>query len=181
MGTVTTLPRGRAFIRDDLDTMPDDGRRYELVDGALIVTPAPSRAHQRVSAALYDALRRAAPSDLLVLFAPVDVVLSDDSVLQPDLLVVREAEFRDESLPVRPLLAVEILSPSTRHIDVGLKRARYEAAGCPSYWVFDAADPALMVWELVEGRYVERARVAGTDSHTVTAPYPIAIAPADLA
>jgi Uma2 family endonuclease len=60
-----------------------------------------------------------------------------------------------------PLLAIEVLSPSTRHIDLGLKLARYETAGCPSYRVFDPDEPALTVWDLAEGRYVERAHVAG--------------------
>lgn len=177
MRTVTTLPRGRAFSRQDLESMPDDGRRYELVDGTLIVTPAPSRAHQRAAAALYDTLRGAAPAEFLVLFAPVDVALGEDTVLQPDLLVVLDEAFRDETLPVRPLLAVEILSPATRQLDLSLKLARYEEAGCPSYWVLDPEEPSLMAWEIREGRYVEVATVERGETLALTQPFAVQVTP----
>lgn len=180
MGTVTTLPRGRSFTRDDLESMPDDGRRYEIVDGSLVVTPAPSYRHQVVVGQLHLLLHRDCPADLLPLMAPFDVALAIDTVVQPDLLVARRSDYTERDLPMAPLLAIEVLSPSTRHIDLGLKRARYETAGCPSYWVFDPAEPALTVWELVDGRYVERAHVTGQDMHTVTMPYPMTIVPADL-
>ena len=180
MGTVTTLPRGRAYTRQDLATMPDDGHRYELVDGTLIVTPAPSRRHQYVAANLYNALIKACPSDLLALFAPVDVAIADDTVLQPDLLVVRRDEYSDDTQPLRPLLAVEILSPSTRHIELSLKRARYEAAGCPSYWVTDPDEPSITVCELERGAYVERVHLVGDQECTLTAPYAVSLNPARL-
>ena len=69
MEAVTTLPRGRALTVADLETMPDDGHRYELIDGALIVTPAPSPRHQRVSRNLLMALHAACPATLEVLCA----------------------------------------------------------------------------------------------------------------
>ena len=94
--------RGSAYTREDLATMPDDGRRYELVDGTLIVTPAPSRRHQDVAANLYDALSGPCPRELKARFAPVDVAIADDTVLQPDLLVVRRDEYSDDTQPLRP-------------------------------------------------------------------------------
>ncbi len=102
MGTVTVLPRGRALTRRDLERMPDDGHRYELVDGSLIVTPAPSPRHQAVLARLYGTLAAHCPADLQVLFAPLDVALADDTVLQPDLLVARKSDFSARDLPVAP-------------------------------------------------------------------------------
>jgi Uma2 family endonuclease len=180
MGTVTTLPRGRTFTRRDLDAMPDDGRRYELIDGSLVVTPAPSWPHQCAVGELYLLLRRDCPHELVALMAPFDVGLAVDTVVQPDLLVARRSDYTERDLPMAPMLAVEVLSSSTRHIDLDLKRARYETAGCPSYWAFDPAVPVLTVWELEEGRYVERAHVVGDDAHTVTAPYPMTIVPAEL-
>ncbi len=78
------------------------------------------------------------------------------------------------------MLALEVLSPSTRHIDLGLKRARYETAGSPSFWVFDPEEPALTIWELVQGRYVERGRVRGDEACDVTAPYPMTLRPGEL-
>ncbi len=180
MGAVTTLPRGREFTRADLDAMPDDGRRHELIDGSLIVTPAPSRRHQRAVGELHLLLRRTCPPELEVFLAPFDVVLAVDTVVQPDLLVTRRSDSTERDLPVAPLLAVEVLSPSTRHIDLGLKRARYETAGSPSYWVLDPAEPSLTVWELEQGRYVERAHVTGDDECAVTTPYRMTLIPADL-
>ncbi|HZJ07768.1 MAG TPA: Uma2 family endonuclease [Nocardioidaceae bacterium] len=109
MGTVTTLPRGRALTRVDLDGMPDDGRRYELIDGSMVVTPAPPRRHQRVVGELYLLLRGTCPPDLEVFLAPFDVVLADDTVMQPDLLVARRSGSTERDLPTAPVLAVEEL------------------------------------------------------------------------
>jgi Uma2 family endonuclease len=86
------------------------------------------------------------------LVAPLDVVLADDTVVQPDVLVARRDDFTERDLPVAPVLAVEVLSSSTRRIDVSLKRARYEAAGCPSYLVVDPDRPSLTARVLQEGR-----------------------------
>ena len=180
MGTVTTLPRGRALTREDLETMPDDGRRYELVDGSLIVTPAPSRRHQKVIGEFYVLLRAGCPPDLEVLFAPFDVALAEDTVVQPDLLVASRSAFTERDLPAAPLLAIEVLSPSTRHIDLGLKRARYETAHCPSYWVIDPDEPSLTAWQLEDGRYVEIAHVVGDEEYTATSPYDVTITPVRL-
>ena len=160
MGTVTTHPRSRPLTRRDLDAMPDDGHRSELIDGCLVVTPAPTPRHQIVVSGLLRLLSTACPADLRVLVAPLDVVLADDTVVQPDVLVARRDDFTERDLPVAPLLAVEVLSPSTRRVDVTLKRARYEAAGCPSYWVLDPDHPSLTAWNLQDG-YVEVAHVEG--------------------
>jgi Uma2 family endonuclease len=180
MGVVTTLPRGRAFTRADLETMPDDGRRYELIDGTLIVTPAPALRHQRMVGELHLLLRQSCPPDLEVLLAPFDVALAVDTIVQPDLLVARTADLTERDLPTAPRLAVEVLSPSTRHIDIGLKRARYETAGCPSYWVANPEEPSLTVWELEYGRYVERAHVTGHEEYVAQLPYVVPLIPGKL-
>lgn len=180
MGTVTTLPRGRALTRRDLDALPDDGHRYELIDGSLIVTPAPATRHQRAVSSLLVTLRATCPAELDALVAPLDVTLTDDTVLQPDLLVARRADFTDRDLPVAPLLAVEVLSPSTRTIDLTLKRARYEAAGCPSYWVVDPEEPSLTAWSLQDDGYVEVAHVVGDEEFLAATPFDVAVSPARL-
>ena len=180
MGTVTTLPRGRALTREDLETMPDDGRRYELIDGTLIVTPAPSRSHQRIVVELLVALHKACPDDLEVFVAPFDVAVAPDTVMQPDLLVARKSDSTPRDLPVAPLLAVEVLSPSTRRVDLTLKRSRYEAAGCASYWVVDPDEPSLTAWQLENGRYVDIAAVAGDQTFSAALPYSVVITPAEL-
>ncbi len=180
MGAVNTLPRSRPLTRADLETMPDDGHRYELIDGVLVVTPAPSPAHQVVAANLFALLRDACPDDLRVLFALLDVAISDDTIMQPDLLVARRSDFTARDLPVAPLLAVEILSPSTRRFDLMLKRSRFEAAGCASYWVVDPDGPSLVAWDLRDGAYVEVANVSGGEVFRATRPFDVSVHPADL-
>lgn len=176
---MTWLPHGRPLTRADLDALPDDGHRYELIDGVLIVTPAPSPRHQEISGNLYMALRQAAPSDLAVRFAPLDVALGDD-VMEPDLLVARQIDFTERDLPVAPLLAVEVLSPSTRRTDLTLKRSRFEEAGVASYWVVDPTALTLTAWELRDGRYVEVADVTGDETFEAELPFPVAITPNKL-
>ncbi|GAA1591349.1 Uma2 family endonuclease [Kribbella hippodromi] len=168
------------LTRDDLDRMPDDGRRYELVDGVLLVSPAPVPRHQIVSAAIYRALFAACPPELRVLYAPVDVVLAPDTVLEPDLLVAHRDAFSERDLPGPPLLAVEVLSPSTRRFDLMVKFSRLEAAGCAAYWVVDPDTPSLIAWELRDGAYVQVAKVTGDEVARLTSPYEVSVRPTDL-
>jgi Uma2 family endonuclease len=180
MEAVTTLPPGRALTVADLEAMPDDGHRYELIDGALIVTPAPSPLHQLVHSALMELLLRSRREGLRVLSAPLDVVLDGSTSMQPDLMVTRRSDLGERNLPVAPLLAVEILSPSTRLIDLNLKRARFERAGVASYWVVDPDEPRLTAWELCEGRYVQAADVVGDEEWRAVTPYDVTIVPSRL-
>ena len=174
------LPQSRALTRDDLDAMPEDGHRYELIDGILVVTPSPSYRHQSAAGQLYLLLTTACSNDLKVLFAPFDVVLADDTVVEPDLLVARRDDFTERDLPGPPLLAVEVLSPSTRRFDLLLKRSRYEAAGCHSYWVVDPDVPTFTAWELRDGAYGLVGEVSGEQPLTLTAPFPVTVVPARL-
>ena len=180
MMTMTTLPYGRPLTRADLDTMPDDGHRYELIDGVLFVSPSPELPHQDMVGNMHLLLRASCPPHLKVVLAPFDVVLADDTVLQPDLLVAPRTQFTHKELPGPPLLAVEVLSPSTRRIDLLLKRDRLQAAGVQSYWLIDPRDVAVTVLELWEGVYVEVAHVVGAESCDVLLPYPMTISPEQL-
>lgn len=178
--TTVIMPRSREMTRADLDQAPDDGHRYELIDGALIVTPAPSLPHQRASMALSVLLYNACPDHLEVLAAPFDIALSDNTVMQPDVLVARRADLTHRDLPTAPMLAIEILSPSTALIDLNLKKARFEVAGCPSYWVLDPLKPSLIAWELQDGLYVHVADVEDDETWTATLPFPVEITPNTL-
>jgi Uma2 family endonuclease len=180
MMTVTTVPRSRPFTWRDLEVMPDDGHRYELIDGALIVTPTPSVRHQRLAFRLARILDDACPDDLMVLMAPFAVLLAENTELQPDVLVARRTDLTEGNLPAPPVLAVEVLSPNTRLIDLNLKRARFEMAGCPSYWVVDPDALELTAWELVDGAYVPVAHVVGDEPFRATKPFPVTVVPADL-
>jgi Uma2 family endonuclease len=181
MDTMTTMPRsGDGLTVADLDGFPDDGWRYELIDGTLLVSAAPSVAHQRASMRLTLLLAATLPPHLEVFAAPLDVRLDDTTQLQPDLLVAPREQFTAKNLPGAPLLAVEIVSPSTRLIDRNLKKARFEEAGCASFWVVDPLEPRLTAWQLVDGSYVEVADVSGDESWTASAPYAVTISPAQL-
>ncbi len=85
MGAMTVYERAPSepLTYGYLERMPDDGRRYELIDGVLIVTPSPTTRHQWVVSELFKALDRGCPPDINVLFAPLDVRLTDDTVLEP--------------------------------------------------------------------------------------------------
>ena len=180
MTLVTTLPFGRPLTRADLEAMPDDGHRYELIDGSLIVSPAPRVRHQDVVGNLHLLLRAACPPGLKVMLAPLAVALADDTEVQPDLLVAPRSQFTERELPGAPLLAVEVLSPSTRRVDLLLKRDRFESAGVASYWLVDPDEPSIVVLELRGGSYVEVARVSGAQSCEGTQPFPVRLVPAEL-
>ena len=174
------LPYGRELTRADLEAMPDDGHRYELIDGALIVTPSPRFRHQDAVANLHLALHGAAIEGLKVLFAPFDVALSENTVIQPDLLVAPREAFSAKDLPAAPLLAVEVLSPSTRGVDLLLKKERLQRAGCAHYWVVDPAEPSVLAWSLVDGVYREVAAASGAGVFEVAAPFPVRFTPSSL-
>jgi Uma2 family endonuclease len=180
MSVVTALPYGRPLEHNDLARTPDDGRRYELLDGMLLVSPAPRTLHQLAVARLLVQLSQAAPDGMLVLTAPYDVVLAADTVLQPDLLAAPTGSFTDVDLQGPPSLAVEVLSPSTGRVDLLLKPDRLAVAGCPSYWVVDPDVPAVTVLELQDGTYVEVGRATGDDVLEVWRPFPVHIRPGSL-
>ena len=107
---------------------------------------------------------------------------SEISEPEPDVLVARPGDFGPKNLPVAPLLAVEVLSPSTRLYDLNTKRSAYEKMGVQSYWIVDPTEPgALTAFELDdEGRYQEVAHVEGGAEFAATRPFPASIVPARL-
>jgi Uma2 family endonuclease len=171
----------RPFTVEDLDRMPDDGRRYELLDGVLLVSPAPGTRHQKMVVRLASLLDQACPDDLHVLVAPYAVRPSGDTELQPDVLVARDEDLTDKLLPVAPVLAVEVLSPSTALIDSNTKKAAYLRMGVPSYWIVDPVEARLTVFELDDtGGYAQCAEVKGQDSFEAERPFPVRVVLSDL-
>jgi Uma2 family endonuclease len=169
--TRTTVPAGPWTV-DDLDDFPEGSTtRYELVDGALLVSAEPSLQHQRVTGLLFRLLQDAAPPGLEV-FLPVDVRLSPVRQIAPDVTVVRREDATGRRLERAPLLVVEVLSPSTRTVDLVLKRRVLEEAGVPSYWLVDPDDGVVSALELEGGAYRELAR---GDDVTVERPFPVRV------
>ncbi len=181
----TALPFGRALTADDLEQIPDDGHRYEVLDGTLLVSPAPAWQHQEVLGELFVAAAAGLPwRGMRALAAPFAVRLTPDTELQPDILVARYKDFTPKNLPVAPLLAVEVRSPSTALIDLNLKKPVYEKYGVPSYWIVDPDPdaPSLLAFELDDkGRYVQVAKATGSDVFTVERPFPFTVTPDELA
>ncbi|PFG46299.1 Uma2 family endonuclease [Amycolatopsis sulphurea] len=180
MVTVPMFAHGDRLTRRDLETISDERHRYELVDGTLLVSPSPRPLHQRVVARLLAALTPVCPADCEVLPAPVDVVLDEFTVLIPDVVVGRRETFTERALVGVPVLAVEVVSPSSRHIDHHLKPARLAAAGCPYYWVVEPTEPTLSCFRLVDGGYVLDAEATGEQVARLDRPYRLDLCPAEL-
>ena len=171
----------RVFTVEDLEDMPDDEFRYELDDGMLIVSPAPSLPHQIAITRLAIILNAACPPGLLVVAGP-GVNINKFQHRVPDLVVIRAASVTPMFLEEPPVLAVEMASPRTRMYDLGRKKDVYERFGIRSYWIVEPGPkkPGLTVFELRRGRYTQTAQVAGADSLDIVRPFPVTIVPADL-
>lgn len=140
----------------DLAAAPDDGHRYEILEGDLLVTPAPSPLHQRVSKRLQRQLEAYFEARSLgeVFNAPVDLILTFHDVVEPDLVVVAEPkQISGRGIEGAPLLAVEILSPSTRVRDRTMKAHRYAELGIPHYWIVDPDEKRLECFRLQATTY----------------------------
>lgn len=134
---------------------PDDGNRYEVIDGEVLVTPAPSPRHQWVSASLYQLLRGyVLRHELGVVLWDVDLLFVTGQFLRPDMVFVPRAGragITDRGVESAPGLVVEVLSPSSRTIDRAKKPPRYRDFGVPEYWVLDPDARAVEVYRLAQG------------------------------
>lgn len=142
----------------ELQQWPDDGRQYELYDGEVIVVPSPFPRHQRVGSNLEEILReyeRAAGG--LMFRAPLDIVLSEHNVIQPDLVYFREERRHVidmmSATHVAPDLAVEVLSRSTEARDRGRKMELLARFGGPEYWLVDPVNNLLEIYVLSGSAY----------------------------
>jgi len=181
MVAMTVMPRqSHDWTVDDLESLPDDGLQYELIDGVLLVSPAPIPVHQRVVGRLFILLTAACPPDHEVFLAPLDWQPDRRTSLQPDLLVVAKDKIGPKNITENLALAVEVLSTSTHRKDMVLKRSKYEDVGVPSYWIVDPNEPSFMAYDLVDGRYVEVAHARGDETAEVATPFPVRVVPSAL-
>jgi len=174
--------QGRALTVEDMENMPDDEFRYELDDGVLIVSPAPSSLHQHVVFRLAQVLDAACPPELLVLPGP-GMNLSRHQHRVPDVAVVGADCLGTVFQERPPLLVVEVASPRTRLYDRNRKKDVYEQFGVGCYWIVDPdpGQPELTAFELRGGSYRLVARVAGDEAFRAAAPFPVTVAPSALA
>lgn len=180
MGSVTgDIDVGRRFTVDELESLPDDGRRYELSDGWLIVSPMARRLHQVGCQNLARVLDSACPDELYVFTLPINVDDPDRTHFEPDVTVVRR-EFATVENGDLPLLAVEVRSPATAGRDAVLKRSGYARLGIPSYWLVDVDEPSIRVLRWRAGGYDDVAFAAGDEPLHVSEPFPVDLVPSQL-
>ena len=138
------------FTADMVRALPEDGKRYEVVRGELLVTPAPGAWHQELVLRLAEALRGYLRSEPVghLFWSPADISWSPDTLLQPDLLVVPLPQARtwDWSRMRDLLLVIEVLIPSTARADRFTKRLEYQRQGVPDYWIVDPDEGLVECW-----------------------------------
>lgn len=191
MSARLSLPDRQVWTIDDLESLPDDGHRYEIVDGSLLVSPAPPRTHQIAGDRLRDMLFAAAPDEFDVITATaVDITATSPTLGPhapiPDVVVVGPRAWERPGLYVSPidvLLLVEVESPDTSR-DRILKPALYAAAGIPAYWRVQLTGPGaplIVRYELDGTVYREVGVVRAGESVRVAVPFPVELRPAALA
>lgn len=159
-GTQTAPPAGEIVLTyEDYLRLPDDGRRYEILEGVLHVTPSPTTVHQRVLRKLLSILDLFVSERSLgeVFVAPLDIVFSSVSVAQPDLMYVSEARrgiITEKNIAGAPDLVVEIAPPSTAGVDKVTKAQVYARYGAPYFWVVDPQQKTLEEYRLERGIYM---------------------------
>jgi Uma2 family endonuclease len=160
---------------EDYLSMPDDGRRHELVDGEHYMTPSPSSRHQGVLGNLYlgigSFLRKNNVGKLYL--APLDVILSQFDVVQPDLLFISTARLgilSDGYVRGVPDLVVEILSPSSMRHDAIRKRHLYEKFGVGEFWLIDPERDEIEVFRLVDGTLKKQLELTLEQKDVLTSP-----------
>ena len=144
---------------DDYCLIPDDGKRYEVIDGVLYMDPAPLYRHQKTAGRLFSLIDQFARKHRSgeVLFAPFDVVLSEFHVVQPDILFIARSRLTiltEKNVQGAPDLIVEILSEGNRRHDEVVKKAVDERFGVSEYWLVDPSLETIKVYRLQNGLYV---------------------------
>jgi Uma2 family endonuclease len=161
---------------EDYAALPDDGRRYELHEGELSVTPAPGTNHQATLLNLVVILHGHVNARALgeVFPAPVDCILENVTIVQPDIVFIetaRQAVISERGIEGAPTLAVEVISPSTAGIDRRRKLQLYARYAVPYYWIADPPARTIEAHQLTQGAYREVGALSGTASASLP-PFP---------
>ena len=140
---------------EDYASLPDDGNRYELAAGKLeLMSPAPSSTHQFISHRIVTTFTHTCEKDYIILFAPIDVILANAEVRQPDVIMIKRQRLSivtDRGIEGSPDLVVEILSPSSALKDRKVKKNVYANYGVNEYWIVDPVHETIEQWVLVSG------------------------------
>lgn len=129
-------PDALGFTVSDLHALPDDGLRYELIDGSLIVSPSATYSHNNIARWLANILEDASPTDEWIVGTDQSTTIDDRSELRPDLVVASVKRINETPFPIGDTLLVgEVISPNSVLRDTEIKRALYARAGVPAYWI----------------------------------------------
>lgn len=172
---MATAGAERKLTYDDLLAMPDDGLRHEIIDGVLYVSPSPGTPHQFTVGKLYQALANHLDEHPAgeVYLAPFDVVFTKYDVVEPDLLFItaeRLAVLTDRNVSGAPDLVVEVLSPSTKRVDLTLKRELFERGGVQEYWIVDPIAGTIDMHRRSGEALVHSAGLSKAADHRLTSP-----------
>jgi len=153
---------------EEFMSLPDDGKRYELIEGELVLNPSPVTQHQRIQRKILVALDNylTARGGGEVFGAPFDVVLNDETVLDPDVMVIlsdRASILGPKNVQGAPDICVEVLSPGTRRKDELVKRRLYEQHGVTEYWIVDPEAEIVRIHRRA-GPAFDRALAIDTDA-----------------
>ncbi|WP_135553441.1 Uma2 family endonuclease [Paenibacillus cymbidii] len=155
--------------------MADDGNRYEIADGVLeLMSPSPTTTHQSIIAGLHLKLNESCRNEFIIFLSPIDVILSDTEVRQPDIVMIhrtRKSIISNRGINGAPDLVVEVASEHSRRRDKVQKRIAYAKYGVPEYWIVDLSNFTLEQYVLHGDRY-ELIEVYAEDDtiHSITAP-----------
>jgi Uma2 family endonuclease len=160
---------------DDYVTLPDDGKRYEIIDGELYVNPAPVPRHQWIVLNIASALRSyfKASGGGKAFVAPIDVVFPDDNIVQPDVIAIkteRAGLVGEKNVQGAPNLVVEVLSDGTRRVDEGLKRKLYDRFGVDEYWIVDPELELVKIYRRTATAFERVAEISREDGGAITTP-----------
>lgn len=158
----------KIYTYQDYLNLPNDRNRYEIINGELIMTPAPKIIHQDISRNIGIELALFVQKHKLgkVYYAPCDIVLSNENVVQPDILFILKENMNiitEDNIQGAPDIVIEILSPSTGYYDLVAKKEIYETFGVKEYWIVDPKKQWIEIYILKENKYNlhQRADKAG--------------------
>jgi Uma2 family endonuclease len=160
---------------DDFVKLPDDGKRYEIIDGELFVNAAPVPRHQMIVGNLHFELavffRQHGGG--MVFLSPLDVVFDNENVTEPDLVVIRSDRANivgKKNVQGAPTLCIEVLSDSTRRLDEIHKRKLYERSGVEEYWIVDPVLELVKIYRQTGAGFERAAEISVEEGGTITTP-----------
>lgn len=160
---------------EEFMALPDDGKRYELIEGELILNPSPVPRHQEIVGNIYAALRGFFQTHAIgrVFLGPLDIVLADATILEPDVLAIlneRAPLIGPKNVQGAPDIAVEVLSPWSRRRDEGVKRRLYEHHGVNEYWIVDPESEIVRIYRRAGAAFDRPVEIHNDEGGSITSP-----------